>query len=33
MMVVYISEKYLFCTLRKEKEKKKKSLSWGIQEE
>lgn len=23
MMVVYISEKHLFCTLRKEKEKKK----------
>lgn len=23
MMVVYMSEKHLFCTLRKEKEKKK----------
>lgn len=32
MMVVYIAEKHLFCTLRKEKEKKK-SLSRGIQKE
>lgn len=24
MMVVYIAEKHLFCTLRKEKEKKKR---------
>lgn len=34
MMVVYMSEKHLFCTVRKEKEKKPyKSLSCGMQKE